>query len=129
MKRYLLDTHTLLWSVSDPQKLSSKGRFILEREKCVKLLSIVSIWEISLKRSLGKLNLPVSTEEFIATSQQDLGLEIVSLELPHIYTVEGLPFHHSDPFDRLLVAQAQCEKLQIISRDDSFDAYNVSRVW
>ena len=129
MKKYLLDTHTVIWASSTPKKLSNKCRFILEREKCELFFSLASIWEISIKSNLGKLKLPVRCEEFIANMQSDIGFNLLSIELPHLYTVEKLPKQHGDPFDRLLVSQAKQEKLSIVSQDKSFDYYDVVRVW
>jgi len=129
VKRYLLDTHVVLWAANEPRRLSSKCRFVLEREKCEKFLSLVSIWEIAIKVGLRKLKLPVECEEFVGKCQERLAVQLFSLELPHLYGVEKLPLIHRDPFDRLLIAQAKSEGMILLGSDDRFDEYDIKRVW
>ncbi len=129
MKSFLLDTHVFLWAISDPKKLSSQARFILERKKCNKFFSLVSIWELSIKSNLKKLKLPEKLENIVSTSVKDLGLNLLSIELPHLYKVEELKRLHGDPFERLLACQAMHEKIPIISKDEAFDDYDAVRVW
>ena len=129
MKGFLLDTHTFLWAVSAPSKLGKKCRLTLEKNASVLYLSIGSIWEISIKRSLRKLQFDGSTETLLNQGQNDLGLSILSIDTRHILSVEQLPLQHRDPFDRLLVAQCLIEDLSILSGDEQFDEYGIRRVW
>jgi len=129
MNGYLLDTHIILWAASQPRKLSTRCRFALERQKTEKFISVVSVWELVIKVRLGKLELPLSCESFINTLQADLGASILSLDLKHLGQLEKMPLTHRDPFDRALAAQALSEKLTLLSKDASFDAYGVERLW
>ena|SRR5437868_1931237 len=123
--KVLLDTHVWLWMILSPEKLSKHTRRHIERESEELLLSAASAWEISIKWKLGKLVLPVPPSEFVpehlaATKTYPLGIQ-----LNHALRVAALPQHHSDPFDRILVAQAQIERLPIITGDRAFKPYDV----
>jgi PIN domain nuclease of toxin-antitoxin system len=129
MNGYLLDTHVLLWASGLTSKLSTRARFILERENSQKYISIASVWEIAIKVSLGKLELPVSVEKYFSEVRADLKLSILQIELEHVLKIEKMPLTHRDPFDRILISQAISEDLTILSKDDAFDGYDVVRVW
>ena len=124
----LLDTHAFLWWVWDDPKLSSCARQAISRAAdCY--LSLASCWEMALKISLGKLKLPASYRHYIPEQMAANGFRQLPIEFRHTSQLASLPFHHRDPFDRLLIAQAIEEKLPIISLDDAFDLYGVCRIW
>ncbi|MBD1804384.1 type II toxin-antitoxin system VapC family toxin [Microcoleus sp. FACHB-SPT15] len=127
--RLLLDTHTFIWFVTDNPKLSVIVRSLIEDENNEKLLSTASLWEMAIKQSTGKLSFSLPFREFI---EQQLGrnsTELLDINLDHITVVATLPFHHRDPFDRLLIAQAMAEQIPILSADSAFDAYSINRLW
>lgn len=126
---FLLDTHTFLWFVGADSRLSRKAMSTMRDEANPIVLSLVSVWEMAIKAGLGKLRLPQAVETFVPEQMQLNGIGQLAIEFRHAARVEGLPPHHTDPFDRLLVAQALTEGLPIISADPAFDAYGVSRIW
>lgn len=119
-RRYLLDTHILLWILNGDDKLPAGYRTILE-EQPVQVVSAVSIWEIAIKRALGKLAAPPDLLSVI----RGLDAEIIPITAEHAQAVASLPLHHGDPFDRLLIAQARIEQLTIMTADSRFAAYEV----
>jgi PIN domain nuclease of toxin-antitoxin system len=127
--RYLLDTHTFLWSVLDAPSLSNQARDIIEDASNDVFVSIVSLWEIAIKVSIGKLDLRQPFDTFIQQQLSLIDIPVLNLRLGHCVTVTKLPLHHRDPFDRMLVAQAQVENMTFISRDPVMDAYGVTRLW
>jgi PIN domain nuclease of toxin-antitoxin system len=125
----LLDTHTFLWySAADPQ-LSSTARDVLLDPAEAKLLSMASVWEMAVKTSIGKLPMAIPFPQMIAAGLTNAQCSLLFIELAHLAQVATLPLHHRDPFDRLLIAQAIVEGLPIVSRDSTFDAYGVKRLW
>ncbi len=126
--KLLLDTHTFLWFVNDSPRLSASAKTLLESDVDL-LLSMASVWEIAIKSSLGKLSLPDSFDKFIPQQLALNDVEILPINLTHLNVVVALPFHHRDPFDRLLIAQAVAEKIPIVSADQAFDAYTNTRKW
>jgi PIN domain nuclease of toxin-antitoxin system len=104
--KLLLDTHIFIWWADAPEKLSSVALSALEDEANDLILSVVSIWEIQIKSQLGKLKLSQALRGLIKSQQEANGLKILPIELPHILALDALPFHHKDPFDRLLIAQS-----------------------
>jgi PIN domain nuclease of toxin-antitoxin system len=123
--KLLLDTHVLLWSATDPARLTSEVRAVLEDGTHDVLVSIVTAWEIAIKQSLGKLELARPAEVWFPDVLKRTGYEIAELGLPAALRVRGLPWHHKDPFDRLLIAQALDQGYTLVSRDSAFDAYGV----
>ena len=126
---YLLDTHPFLWLVSGDRRLSTAVFKAYEDPANRFLLSLASIWEMAIKISLGKLALTVDLNDLLVQARAKQGINFLAIEVPHVLQVSTMPFHHRDPFDRLLAAQARTEKLPIVSIDDSFDAYGVTRYW
>ena len=126
--KYLLDTHTFLWLAADDPQLSAEARalFVDGKQDC--FLSAASIWEMAVKSSLGKLSIASSLAHLVRGGL-DRGVRLLDVTADHAYLIERLPFHHRDPFDRLLVAQAIHEGMHLISRDAQLDAYAVTRVW
>lgn len=127
--RYLLDTSTFLWYVSDYQRLSSIAAEQLNDPVSAVHLSLVSIWEIAIKFNMGKLDLPLPFDEFVDTAIHSQRFRLLNIEIPHLRHVARLPRHHRDPFDRLLIAQSQVEGIPIISSDAAFDDYPIQRLW
>jgi PIN domain nuclease of toxin-antitoxin system len=123
--KLLLDTHVLLWSATAPDRLAPEARAALEDATNDALVSVVSAWEIAIKQSLGKLELAKPAEKWLPEVLRRTGFEIAELGLPAALRVRGLAWHHRDPFDRLLIAQALDEGYTIVSRDPAFDAYGV----
>ena len=126
--KLLVDTHAFLWFMAGDARLSRTARRAIEDEDGRWCLSAASVWELSIKSSLKRVALPVPAVEYIAEKVQ-AGLQVLSVEWVHAATVERLPFHHRDPFDRLLVAQAQIERLAVVTGDAVFRRYAVRVVW
>lgn len=121
---YLLDTHTLIWYAEGDTKLPERIReIILDRNNSI-FISYASIWEMSIKISIGKLKVKFSLQEWGALLQAE-GVLSIPLGLKHFEQLLALPFHHNDPFDRLLIAQAISENLTIITHDSRFSSYPV----
>ncbi len=128
--RYILDTHALLWIRSNDPRLSrEKWEERLFDPKTEVLVSIASFWEMSLKRSLGKLEFPGSIASYAHGVQEKLGFELLHIELSHLEQLEALDFHHHDPFDRLIIAQAIQRNAICISRDQQWHNYPVQVEW
>jgi PIN domain nuclease of toxin-antitoxin system len=123
----LLDTHAFLWWCEDSPELSRKARKIIAQEEC--LISLVSLWEIAIKMSLGWLKLPSGFDRYIPDQISANGFSQLEIGFRHISQSAVLPWHHRDPFDRLLIAQAIHEDLVLVSRDKVLDSYGVRRIW
>jgi len=123
--KLLLDTHVLLWSATAPARLAPEARAALEDGTHDALVSIVSAWEIAIKQSIGKLELARPAEHWLPDVLKRTGFEVAELSLSAALRVRGLPWHHKDPFDRLLIAQALDQGYTIVSRDPEFKAYGV----
>ena len=126
--RLLLDTHALLWSLGDPGKLSMHARKAIEERENVCLLSVGSLWEIAIKISLGKLQMDIPIEAIPAELDR-LGVVLLGIDVAHLVVLSKLPFHHRDPFDRLLICQSLVDDLHVVSADAVFDRYGVNRIW
>ena len=127
--KLLLDTHTFLWLDSCPEKLSHTAMAACEDPANQLYLSVVSAWEIQIKRQIGRLQLDVPLDQMIQAQQSANDLSILLVELHHVYALGELPLYHNDPFDRLLIVQALLDSLPIVSADAAFDAYPVTRLW
>jgi PIN domain nuclease of toxin-antitoxin system len=125
----LLDSHTLIWAADDPAKLSVPAQGLLQDPSNDRLLSAASLWEIAIKFGLGRLSLSLPYRQWMDKAIADLGLVVLPITLDHAERHAGLAWHHRDPFDRLLVAQAQVEGVPIVSADVRFDSYGVTRFW
>lgn len=125
---FLLDTHAFIWYAEGSKQLSERGRQIIAGPE-VCYVSIVSIWEITIKTSLGKLILPEDVQSFVAKEFRVLDYRLLGIDLRHVYGMEKLPFYHRDPFDRMLISQSKSENFSIISADTIFDSYEVDRIW
>lgn len=126
----LLDTHTFLWFVNDDPDLSSEARRRIEMSDVDVLLSVASIWEMSIKFALGKFSeIPSPIEQFIPQQLTANNIRVLPIGVPHALRVASLPHHHGDPFDRILVAQALTENIPLVSRDKILSSYGVTRIW
>ena len=127
--RLLLDTHAFLWWVNDSAELTRKARAAVSARDNDCYLSIASGWEMAIKVATGKLELPSDVEPFIERQLAANRIRQLPIELRHVARAGALPFHHRDPFDRLLAAQAIDEELSMVSAGPIFRKYGVKRVW
>jgi PIN domain nuclease of toxin-antitoxin system len=127
--RYLLDTHAFIWLDNDPEKLSPRVAAICANPESSLFLSMASIWEMQIKVQLDKLTLPASIELIVRQQVLDNRIRLLPIEFEHILQLNQLPFHHKDPFDRLLIAQARYVNLTLLSDDLVFQKYSVTRIW
>jgi PIN domain nuclease of toxin-antitoxin system len=127
--RLLLDTHTLLWFLAGDSKLSGTARALVEDDGNDILVSVGTLWEIAIKVSLGKLGMSRPFEEVFPAQLDANEILVLPISTTHLQRVVSLPFHHRDPFDRLLAAQAMSEEVPLVSRDPAFDAYGLQRLW
>ena len=125
----LLDTHAFLWFMEGSERISRRAREAIEGASGVRVLSVASAWEMAIKASLGKLALAKPLSELLPPLLADAGIELLPIEIADIARVATLPFHHRDPFDRMLAAQALERELTIVSIDEAFDQYGVMRLW
>jgi PIN domain nuclease of toxin-antitoxin system len=122
--RVLLDTHILIWYLEGNQTLSRPQRELIVRPETEVFVSIASLWEIAIKTSIGKLKLTRSLTDILQQLSAQ-SIEILSIAPGHVLQVASLPFHHRDPFDRMLIAQAKVEFLHIVTVDPEFSSYGV----
>ena len=127
--KLLLDTHTLLWFIGGSSSLSSTARMLIEDTENEKFVSIVSIWEIAIKVSVGKMSLSSPFDILFPHQLQINGFELLPVKVEHTSVVASLPFHHRDPFDRLLIAQSIAEDFAIVTTDAEFSDYSVKLLW
>lgn len=127
--RYLLDTAVFIASLNAPEKLNDNARRILVNGNEEIYLSAVSAWEIVIKWSLSKLRLPNPPVQYVPSRMTMLGLRPLHITHPHALAVAGLAPHHQDPFDRLLIAQAQSENMVLMTTDHLFSKYQVQTLW
>ncbi|MGQ0593390.1 MAG: type II toxin-antitoxin system VapC family toxin [Gammaproteobacteria bacterium] len=125
----LLDTHTLLWFLREPELLPGRVTEAIEWAGKQAFVSMATLWEIAIKVSINKLSLPGEFEDLFPSSVEASGLSLLSIEPRHLVAVRRLVFHHRDPFDRLLIAQAQVESLTLVALDPHFAAYGVPVMW
>lgn len=129
MNGYLLDTHTLIWWVNNSDKLSDRAKQIIVDTDNPCFFSLASSWEMSIKSSIGKLRLSIPVRDYVIEHLAANQFKQLNITLNHVTQVEKLAWHHRDPFDRLLIAQAMEEELIVLSADSSFDFYPVERLW
>lgn len=127
--RVLVDTHTLLWADTEPERLPAKVRALLESFSNEVLVSAASAWEIATKVRIGKLPQAAAFSAEMAKRIALLGFQPLDVTLEHALRAGQLPGPHRDPFDRMLIAQAQAENLPLVSNDRLFDAYGVRHIW
>jgi len=127
--KILLDTHAFLWWITDDQKLSSRAREVISDAENELFFSAASGWEISIKVQLGRLKLPEEPERFIPEQLRLNFIRSLPIQMRHALFVSTLPNHHRDPFDRMLVAQAQLEEMSVLSADLQMSRYQVELIW
>lgn len=126
---FLIDTHCWLWWLSEPERLNTRARrWIADRRNGV-FFSAASAWEIAIKATLGKLRLPEPAASFVPDRVSSQGMVPLSINQRHALALEAMPLHHRDPFDRMLIAQAQIEGLPILTADRHFLPYDVRVLW
>src|SRR5579859_7294235 len=123
--KYLLDTSVWLWSLTASEKINPKGRRLLASGSAELYLSAASSWEISIKSALGKLTLPEPPAQYVPKRMAAQGIRPLLISHTHALTVSDLPKFHTDPFDRLLIAQAQVEGMVMLTADAAFEPYEV----
>ncbi|MEK7573686.1 MAG: type II toxin-antitoxin system VapC family toxin [Patescibacteria group bacterium] len=117
----LVDTHIFIWSLNSSRKLSNKAQKILKDPDNNIYVSTASLWEISIKNTAGKLSLKTTLAEMVSLS----GFEVIPIMLSHVLQIGKLPLYHKDPFDRMLIAQAKAEKLNLITTDQKIKKYDI----
>jgi PIN domain nuclease of toxin-antitoxin system len=127
--KLLVDSHTLIWAADDPAKLTALAQALLQDPSHDRLVSAASLWEIAIKFSLGRLPLSLPYRQWTDKAIADLGLILLPITLDHAERQASLPWHHRDPFDRLIVAQTQFEGLPVVSADAKLDIYGITRIW
>lgn len=127
--RLLLDTHALLWAVGAPDRLTERVRAALLADHNEISLSIASLWEVAIKVSLQRLELSPDWRASIDNGRARMGAHWLAVESNHCVQVAQLPWHHRDPFDRMLIAQAMCEGMTLISKDRAFADYSAPVLW
>jgi PIN domain nuclease of toxin-antitoxin system len=124
----LIDTHAVIWFVAGDRRLSRAARTAMEQDRARLYISAASVWEMAIKASRQRLALRLTVQGYIADRIGE-GYGLLRVEGTHAAAVEHLPFHHHDPFDRLLVAQALSERMPIVTRDRVFKKYGVDTIW
>jgi PIN domain nuclease of toxin-antitoxin system len=127
--KLLLDTHTFMWWDSAPHKIPESTLGLLRQPEHEVLVSLVSFWEIQIKTQLGKLTLRDDLANVVRQQQDENNIEILPISLAHILELDYLPYHHKDPFDRLLIAQSRIESASLVSCDGVFKQYDCKVVW
>jgi PIN domain nuclease of toxin-antitoxin system len=129
MGQYLLDTQIVLWMANEPERISEKCYDVILNNSNELLLSYASVWELSIKLSVNKLQLNLPLNEFILKEIEKHNLILSPVSLLSIYHCQLLPLIHRDPFDRILASQSIVEKIPLVSSDKIFDEYNIKRIW
>ena len=127
--RLLLDTHVFLWWNEASPRLSRRARHLLSNPENKLYFSVVSAWEMALKVQSGKLGLPTAVSVYVPARLNHYGMDALTVTLEHVLASSALPAHHRDPFDRMLIAQAQVEELTIVTHDKEFRKYAVEIIW
>lgn len=125
MARLLVDSHVLLWHTLDDARLGPGPTALIEADDADVIVSTASLWEIAIKSALDKLDAPDELPERV----ESMGFELMPVTAEHAWSVRSLPDHHRDPFDRLLIAQAQLERMPIVTADPAFASYDVAVLW
>lgn len=127
--RLLLDTHAFIWFVDGSPKLSNAARTAIDDVENLVYLSVASVWELAILVSLQRLKLQRTVKEYVALYTEKNAIDLLPVTIDHIDGIVGLPFHHRDPFDRLLIAQAKSSDLTLVSADNAFKQYDVDILW
>ena len=127
--RLLIDTHSFLWFIAGSEHLSATARALIEDESNQVFLSVGSLWEMAIKVSLGRLQLAQPFDVLMSENLRVNGISLLNITVGHAAEIARMPFHHRDPFDRLLIAQARVEDMPIVGTDEAFDVYGIRRLW
>jgi len=127
--KILLDTHTFLWFIAGDGQLNTHARYLIEEPGNERFLSMASIWEITIKSSLGRLTVPTPPSILIREHIWANAIDLLSITPEHLDALHELPYHHKDPFDRLLIAQTMEEHLVLVTKDQMFNAYGIQTAW
>lgn len=127
--KLLLDTNVFIWLNDSPHRVREQVMTVIASPDNDLFLSLTSIWEMQIKIQLGKLELSDSLPDILKTQQVENNLQVLAIDLNHIWSLKNLPNHHRDPFDRLLIAQAQTEGMTLVSADGIFEMYDVDLLW
>ena len=124
----LLDTHTLIWFINGDKQFSAKAKNAIEQNEVENFISIATLWELAIKITLGKLDLNISFATLEIKLKQ-FGFKILPVTFNDTLQLTKLPFHHKDPFDRILISQSITNRLTLVSKDNHFHAYGISVLW
>ncbi|TAK61815.1 MAG: type II toxin-antitoxin system VapC family toxin [Bacteroidetes bacterium] len=124
----LLAPHTFIWFVENDSRLPDTTKLLIELEENDIFLSIASLWEITIKRTLGKLHTTSSLQKILEQVSEN-GFELIPILPEHLLTLNSLEYFHRDPFDRIIISQGIREKYPVVSKDELFDKYAVQRIW
>lgn len=127
--KILLDTHAFLWLMTKDQRLSSTAQKEFLNTQNEIYLSMASVWEMAIKSSIGKLKLPLKVSEYVISRTQQHGIYLEEIKMEHLAKIEKFPFHHRDPFDRLIIAQSIVAKFTVLTSDPKFSAYAIRTIW
>jgi PIN domain nuclease of toxin-antitoxin system len=127
--KLLLDTNVFIWLNDAPHRVRDRVMTVIANPDNDLFLSLTSVWEMQIKIQLGKLELSDSLSDILKTQQIENNIQILTIKLNHIWSLKNLPNHHRDPFDRLLIAQAQTEDMMLVSADGIFELYDVDLLW
>ena len=127
--KFLLDTHTFLWFIEGSFNLSDVAKHLIEDQANQRFLSVASLWEMSIKVSIGKLELGMTFAELVKHEVYRNAIELLEIQPEHLDELAKLPFHHKDPFDRLMIAQSLAENIPIVTKDSAFGSYPVTLLW
>ncbi len=127
--KFLLDTHTFLWFIEGNLNLSSAARNLIEDRENQRFISVASLWEMSIKVSIGKLELAITFIELVERQVYGNAIELLEIQPGHLDELAKLTFHHKDPFDRLIIAQSLAEHIPVVTKDSAFGNYPVTVLW
>jgi PIN domain nuclease of toxin-antitoxin system len=127
--RLLLDTHSFLWFITGSDKLSKYSKYLIDDIDNACFLSVGSLWEMAIKVSIKKLEVPLPFTRLKKEYIEDNAIEILPIRPEHLDEQRTLPFHHQDPFDRLIISQAIVENMKVISQDQKLELYPVQQIW
>jgi PIN domain nuclease of toxin-antitoxin system len=127
MTSLLIDTQAFIWMFSEPKRLTEPAVKLMQGASL--LVSMASPWEMMIKFTTGKLHINNPPDLIVEEHRRTGIITLLPIALPHISALRALPYHHRDPFDRIIIAQALAENLPVVSSDAAFDAYGVQRVW
>jgi len=125
----LFDTHTMLWAMHHPQNLSATARTLIGDPSNTLLVSIASLWEITIKIGTGKIVVPGSDIDSILQNLDSFRIQTIPIRASHLRALQGLPLHHKDPFDRILIAQSKAKHLPLLTVDREIRQYQVDTIW